>query len=71
MHVSHYLLLGFFSGPTPQPQPGTGAGGVDRKPKRRRQPPHRPAWVLPVQPQLQPGLQLEDDAETLLLLGVL
>lgn len=66
MQVTHYYLLGFFSGPASADQP---AGGSEQKP-RRRQPPHRPAWVLPVEPLLPLETPLEEDAELLMMLGV-
>ena len=68
MYVSHYLLLGFFSGPaapTPDPQPP--AGGVAR-PKPRRFAP-RPVWQLPP-PRVPPADALEDE-EVLLMVGAL
>ncbi len=68
MHVSHYLLLGFFSGPAAEPQPQAPAGGVNLRPKPRRFAP-RPVWQLPP-PRVQPADALEDE-EVLLMVGAL
>jgi len=37
MHVTHYLLLGFFSAPAPAPATVGGAGRVVRRPARQAQ----------------------------------
>lgn len=69
MHVSHYLLLGFFSGPAAEQQ-AQPAGGTSP----RRLPPQlakpRPAWLYTEPITLTTGTPLEDD-EALLLIGAL
>lgn len=69
MYVSHYLLLGFFSGPAaPETDPQPPAGGVAR-PKPRRVP-LRPVWQLPP-PRVQPADALEDEEVLMLMTGAL
>lgn len=68
MHVSHYLLLGFFSGPDAGPPLPPGGAAPGRKPQPLPRP--RPAWMI-TDPVVIPGPADVEEEDALLLCGVL